>query len=262
MPEGHTIHRLARDHQRDFAGQRLRVSSPQGRFEAEAADLDRCKLIRVDAYGKHLFYHWSQNRIVHIHLGLYGKFRRYRNPPPPPRGAVRLRVSGRDKAFDLNGPNCCERISEAEFQQIVDRLGPDPLRPDADQDQALQRIGRSRSAIGTLLLNQAVISGVGNVYRAEALFKLGIHPDRPGNGLASEELDSLWQLLVADLAIGVKYNRIITANPRDVGKPYSRMTRHERLLVYKKVDCSRCGDRVSFWTLGGRKIYACETCQT
>ncbi|MEM8680274.1 MAG: hypothetical protein AAGF97_13080, partial [Planctomycetota bacterium] len=140
--------------------------------------------------------------------------------------------------------------------------GPDPLRKDADMTQVVQRIQGSRSAIGTLLLNQAVIAGVGNVYRAEALHKLGIHPERPGNSFESTDLESLWDLLVEDLSIGVKYNRIITADPRAVGKPYSRMNRKERLLVYKQPQCGRCGDRIVYWTLGARTIYACESCQT
>ncbi|MEM6331080.1 MAG: DNA-formamidopyrimidine glycosylase family protein, partial [Planctomycetota bacterium] len=76
MPEGHTIHRLARDHNRDLAGQKLRVSSPQGRFEEGAAQLDGRKLIDVDAHGKHLGYRFTGGHVVHIHLGLYGKFRR------------------------------------------------------------------------------------------------------------------------------------------------------------------------------------------
>ena len=188
MPEGHTIHRIARDHTRDFAGQKLRLSSPQGRFSAEAAELNGCKLLKVEAYGKHLFYHWSRQRLVHVHLGLYGKFRTHRLPPPEPRGAVRWRALGKEKAFDLNGPNCCELISTEKLQSILARLGPDPLRKDADMGQVVQRIQGSRSAIGTLLLNQAVIAGVGNVYRAEALHKLGIHPERPGNSFESTDL--------------------------------------------------------------------------
>ncbi|HVM14166.1 MAG TPA: DNA-formamidopyrimidine glycosylase family protein, partial [Egibacteraceae bacterium] len=59
MPEGHTIHRLARDHRRDLAGRRIAVSSPQGRFVAGARRLDGRTLLDVEAYGKHLFYRWE-----------------------------------------------------------------------------------------------------------------------------------------------------------------------------------------------------------
>lgn len=261
MPEGHTIHRIARDHQRDFAGQKLKMSSPQGRFETEAKALSGKKLKSVTAHGKHLCYEFPANRLVHIHLGLYGKFRRHKLPVPEPRGAVRLRVIGSDRAFDLNGPNCCELITKTDWAKIQARLGPDPLRKDANPECVWERIQASRQAIGKLLLDQSVIAGVGNVYRAEVLFLLGIHPERPGKEITRAEFDALWTKLVELLEIGVKYNRIIIADPKEIGKPRSRMNRQERLLIYKHKVCSKCDGEVDWWELGARKAYACKRCQ-
>jgi endonuclease-8 len=261
MPEGHVIHRLARDHNEHFARKRLRVSSPQGRFAAGAEELDGKILRRIDAHGKHLFYHWQGRRVLHVHLGLYGRFRLHRAPPPEPRGEVRLRVVGRSKAFDLNGPNRCELLDKGDLEKLLQRLGPDPLRADADPQQAWQRIGRSRTAIGNLLLNQAVIAGVGNIYRADALFELGIHPSRPGNALKQDEFDNLWETLTRFMRLGLKHKRIINADPRQVGKPRSRMNRQEALLVYKRETCLRCDAAVESWELAGRTIYACPRCQ-
>lgn len=260
MPEGHTIHRLARDHQKDFAGQALAVSSPQGRFRSGARKLDGRVLERVEACGKHLFYMWDDG-ILHVHLGLYGKFRRHRLPAPDPRGAVRLRVIGDDVAVDLNGPNQCELLKYSEYEAILDRLGPDPLRSDADAERVWKRVSGSRAAIGTLLLNQSVIAGIGNVYRAEILFLLGLHPETPGRALSRDEFDRLWTLACDLLRIGVRYNRIIVADPDEIGKPRGRMKRDERLLIYKKEFCSRCEAAVRSWDVGNRTIYACPVCQ-
>ena len=260
MPEGHTIHRIARDHQNWFVGEKLRLSSPQGRFEDGAKKLSGRRLDAIEAHGKHLFYRWGRTRL-HVHLGLYGKFRHHKNPPPEPRGAVRLRVIGDERAFDLNGPNRCELITATQHKAILSRLGADPLRDDADPDFAWQRIHRSRAAIGTLLLNQSIIAGVGNVYRAEALFILNMSPERAGNSLSREEFDELWGKLVELMRVGVKHNRIITAEPKAVGKPRSRMNRSERLLIYKKPYCPECGSPVDRWNLGARTIYACSLCQ-
>lgn len=261
MPEGHTIHRIARDHRKHFQGEKLRTSSPQGRFEAEARQLDRRVLINTDAHGKHLFYDWDNGSILHVHLGLYGKFRLQKAPMAEPRGQVRLRAIGSERGFDLNGPNCCELISDGERRAILERLGPDPLRKDADPDQAWTRISRSKAAIGNLLLNQSVMAGVGNVYRAEALFVVGIHPDRPGKSLSRSEFDQLWELLGRWLKLGVKYNRIITADAKRFGKTPSRLNKNERLLVYKKATCTECGQPVTSWSCGARTVYACTVCQ-
>lgn len=261
MPEGHTIHRVARDHNQRFAGQKLEVSSPQGRFESGAAELDGKRLIRVEAYGKHLFYHWEENLCLHIHLGLYGKFRLHKCPPPEPRGAVRVRMVGQQHAFDLNGPTACDLVAQEARESILARLGQDPLREDGDFESLWRRVQRSRSPIGALLLNQSVFAGVGNVYRAELLFDAGIDPRRPANEISREQYESLWERLVQWLQIGVKYNRIITADPPKK-KPRSRMNRQERLLCYKKSNCPRCKSAIDKFELGGRTIYACLNCQT
>ena len=226
------------------------MSSPQGRFATEARKLNRDQLLDTDAWGKHLFYHWESGRILHVHLGLYGKFRKHKSPPPEPRGAVRMRVVGDKKAFDLIGPTRCELISESDKQQIIDRLGEDPLRDDADPEVVWNRISRSRARIGTLLLNQSIIAGVGNVFRADALFDQGIHPERPGRELSREEFDALWQRLCEFLAIGVRYNRIITADPEIIGRTRGRMRKGERVLVYSKSTCPECESAIDIWDLG------------
>jgi endonuclease-8 len=268
MPEGHTVHRISADHNKAFAGQKLIVTSPQGRFAEEAKRLTGRKLKAVSAHGKHLFYHWTPKRgaaadsnLVHIHLGLYGKFRVHKNPAPEPRGAVRVRMIGSQKAFDLNGPTRCELLSPSDYKKLLARLGEDPLQKSANPEIVWKRISRSRAALGTLLLNQSVIAGLGNIYRAEILFLLGIHPEQPGSSLDRETFDRLWQLCVDLLAIGMKYNRIITVDPADIGKPPSRLNRNERLLVYKKPRCTRCNAKIRKWTLGARTMYACEKCQ-
>ncbi|MEM1303703.1 MAG: DNA-formamidopyrimidine glycosylase family protein [Planctomycetota bacterium] len=262
MPEGHTIHRIARDQNRDYAGQRLRVASPQGRFADGAAELDGRRLVTIEAHGKHLGYRFEGDRVLHVHLGLYGKYRKHKAPPPEPRGAVRLRVIGDEKAFDLNGPNCCELLAPEKWEAVRNRLGPDPLRDDADPELLWDRMQRSRGAIGALLLNQAAVAGVGNIYRSEVLHLLDIHPDRPANSVTREEFDAMWELLVELLEIGVKHNRIIIADPEELGKPRSKMTRDERLLVYKKSHCSYCDAPIDSWECGARKVFACLACQT
>lgn len=75
MPEGHTIHRLAREHRGLFGGAVVTAQSPQGRFEVGAAAISGRVLQRVEPYGKHLLYRFEGlPERLHVHLGLYGKF--------------------------------------------------------------------------------------------------------------------------------------------------------------------------------------------
>lgn len=261
MPEGHTLHRIAKDHRRYFMGQRVSIASPQGRFEKEAKLLSSRTIQDVQAYGKHLAYEFSGGKFLHVHLGLYGKFRNYQLPAPEVRGAVRVRLLSATRGFDLNGPNTCEVLAESQLKKLTARIGPDPLRKDSEPELAWKKIQASRSAIGALLLNQAVIAGLGNIYRAEILFLHGIHPDRPSKTLSRHEFEQIWDSATRLLKIGVRYNRIITDERPESGKPLSKLNSDERLLIYKKPVCPRCGSEVVYWELGNRTIYACEHCQ-
>src|SRR5262245_25453104 len=123
MPEGHTIHRLARMHQRLLRGHKVAVSSPQGRFTAGAALFDGQVLRRVEPYGKHLFYRFEgvADRL-HVHLGLFGVFTAGPLPAPAPQGALRLRMTGGESFVDLRGPTACEVITPVEQRAILARL--------------------------------------------------------------------------------------------------------------------------------------------
>ena len=266
MPEGHTIHRIARDHGRLVAGKPVRVSSPQGRFAADAAIVDGAVLERYEAYGKHLFTWWSTGHVGHVHLGLFGKFRVHRDQLPLPRPTVRMRIetasTGTPLAIDLTGPTACSIGTADERDAIVRRLGPDPLRSDADPARFVARAHKSARPIGDLLLDQAVIAGVGNVYRAEILFVHGINPQRPGRSCSPDELLAIWQTAGDMLRAGVKANRIVTVDRAEIGWPRGKaIPRREATYVYKRDRCIRCGDPIRTLEIGARTCYYCPVDQ-
>lgn len=266
MPEGHTIHRLARDHARALAGQVLHVTSPQGRRASVAAVLDQHPLEAVAAYGKHLFYDWRDAPSLHVHLGLFGSFREFPSPPPPPRPSVQLRLEGPRATVDLVGATVCELVDPARRAQIVGRLGPDLLvdaRASDDAERVWQHLSRSPVPIGVALLDQRVLSGVGNVYRAEALFVNGIHPERPANSLSRAEFDAVWDTLRRMLRQGVEDRRIVTVHPaeRAAAGPDGAVAPADAFYVYMQQCCRRCGGPIRAWRLGTRTAYACERCQ-
>jgi len=262
VPEGHTLHRLARLHQRRFAGAPVQVSSPQGRFP-DSAVLDGRVFRRASAWGKHLFHHYDDGPIVHVHLGLYGKFTEHRTPMPEPRGAVRMRIVAADYGTDLRGPTACALIDEGQVAAILDRLGPDPLRPDADPSEAWARISKSRRAIGALLMDQSVLAGVGNVYRAELLFRHGIDPYRPGRDVDRSEFDSAWADLVELMNVGVRRGRIIVVRPEDDHGSPAYGPRRPRTYVYRRTGepCRLCGTVVRTAEMEGRNLFWCPGCQ-
>jgi endonuclease-8 len=215
----------------------------------------------VSAYGKHLFYEWATGEIVHVHLGLFGKFTTHPNPAPAPRDTVRVRMSGATTTIDLVGATECSLIDPDGVKRIIARLGPDPLLRHADPERAWPKLQRRASPFGLALMDQSVVAGVGNVYRAESLFVHRIHPETPARAVTHEQWLALWTTLRIWLRQGVKDQRIITVPPAEIGKPRTRIARGEALYVYKQDLCRRCGTPIRRWDLGGRWAYACETCQ-
>jgi endonuclease-8 len=264
VPEGHTLHRLAALHRRRFVGRPVAVSSPQGRFATDAELVDGRVLESAEAHGKHLFHHYGPDLVVHVHLGLYGRFSDVRLPVDEPRGQVRMRVVGTTHYGDLRGPTACQLLTDTEVDAIHARLGADPLRDDADPDRAWARISRSRAPLATLLMDQTVIAGVGNVYRAEALFRHGLDPQLPGRALSRACWDELWKDLVDLLEDGFRRGRIETLRPEHdprlvegVG-PCARAT-----YVYKRTGdpCLVCGTPVAHATHLARNLFWCPVCQ-
>ena len=293
MPEGHSIHRLARQFSSVFAGHRLEVSSPQGRFAAGAARLDGHVLVEASAHGKHLFLGFDHDLYLRIHLGLYGAFdfggdatfhgassigaprkvgeREVASEndggtytgPPAPRGAVRARLVSEHGWADLRGPTACEVITGAERAGVIARLGPDPLQDGADGADFAVRLRRRGSPVGLLLMNQEVLAGVGNVYRAEVLFRQRLSPWRLGREITADEAARLWADIAAVMRDGVAQGRIITTVPGDRGSSADPVPREEAHYVYQRtgLPCRWCGTAIAGTEMGARKLYWCPVCQ-
>jgi endonuclease-8/formamidopyrimidine-DNA glycosylase len=330
VPEGHSIHRLARQFRDVFAGRRLAVTSPQGRFSAGAALLDGYTMAHADAHGKHLFLGFEHGLVLHVHLGLYGAWdfggdrdfngassigapRRigerevpggtpasgtspeaasggepaYAGPPEPV-GAVRVRLASDHGWADLRGATTCAAITEAEAAAVLRRLGPDPLRSTAllptsaplqesgiahtsgpahvghsGREDFVNRVITRRTPVATLLMDQKVIAGVGNVYRAEVLFRQQIDPLLPGRALSADAAARLWDDTAAVMADGVRDGRIITTTPAYWSDPGSLPPNEEAHFVYRRhgEPCRVCGTAVELAEHAGRKLYWCPACQ-
>ena len=301
MPEGHVIHRLADELAVAFAGRPVRVTSPQGRFAGAAALLDGTTLRAAEAFGKHLLIDFgpepvpeapgvspqpvpeeaseergrrhegppptSPGPFVHIHLGLIGKLRWVRPGPVEGADTLRLRIETDEHAAELRGPQTCALVGPDEVAGLLAGLGPDPLRADADPERAWQRVHRSGRSIASLLMDQRVAAGVGNIYRAEVLYRQRIHPDTPGNTLSPRAWRRIWADLVELMPLGVRHGRIDTVRPEHTPEAMGREARVDRhggeVYVYRRagLPCLVCGREVSVREFEGRNLYWCARCQ-
>ena len=292
MPEGNEIHRWAERQTAAFAGRPVRVDGPQGRF-TDATVIDGRKLARIMAVGKHLGYDFGKDRILHVHLGLQGDFTEGSGPLPAVRGALRLRmwnaravkrvaeqgVSKRHGWYseddgtghlapekiawvELRGPMDCSIFTQEMWERLLERLGPDPLNGDGPQ-KAIAKIGKSRKAIGALLMDQSVAAGIGNIYRAELLFRAKLNPFTPGNEVAEKLLRSIWKDARVLMKAGMVDRRIVTTKPADRPSRKGKALKEEAHYVYRRQGrpCFVCGTKILTEVMAGRNLFWCPTCQ-
>ncbi len=271
MPEGHTLHRIARDLHAAFAGRVVSVSSPQGRFASGAALLDGHEVLEARAHGKHLFVEFAGERVLHVHLGLIGTFTIDAVASVgerPVTGQVRCRIAAERHVADLRGPIVCAAITPEEEAAVHAKLGPDPLR-DTDGGRAWERIHRSRKSIAALLMEQDVLAGIGNVYRCEVLHRHRINPMTPGERLKRASWELIWADLRRLLPLGVATSRIVTVTEQ-VAEVEEALAKGEEVhldertsYVYRRTgeDCGRCGSVIRAKDVAGRTLYWCGNCQ-
>jgi endonuclease VIII len=292
MPEGNEIHRWAERHAAAFVGRIVRVDGPQGRF-VDSGMIDGRKLRRVLAVGKHLGYDFGKDLILHVHLGLQGDFTEGSGPLPDVRGALRLRmwnevavkkpatpgVSKRHAWYsdddgtghieaanvawvELRGPMDCSIYSQAKWDALLERLGPDPLNGDGPE-KMIARIAKSKKAIGELLMDQSVAAGVGNIFRAELLFRARLSPFTPGREVEEGMLRSMWKEAAVLMKAGMVDRRIVTTKAKD--RPHKRgpVLKEEAHYVYRRQGrpCRISGTKILTKVMAGRNLFWCPVCQ-
>lgn len=268
MPEGHVIHHQARRIRRAFRGHALHVDSPQGRFAQGAELVDGRVLTKAEAHGKHLFLGFEGNLWIHVHLGLFGKWQFREGPPVPIVGEVRLRLIGNDHVAELRGATTCEVLDAKGKRAKVLEIGPDPIRRDADPERAWLKVHRSVRTIGELLMDQSIFAGVGNIYRAEVLFRHGVSPYLPGRDVTREQFDAMWADLVILMRQGATSARIDTVRSEHSPRSMKRRSRKDRhggeVYVYRRAGdpCLVCTTPVATTEMQSRNLFWCPACQS
>lgn len=259
MPEGPQVARYARLQARALVGRAVFVDAPSGRSDDVAALFDGATLHGIEAVGKHLLYDFGEDRILHVHLGRFGSFRSGPLPLPDVRGIVRLRMATETHWFELRGAIAVEPFDANRRALLEGRIGPNPLDPAADLDDAYAKIARSRRAIGLLLMDQSIVGGVGNIYRSEVLFLAGVHPLAPGTAVSHEVWVAMWRDLARVMADGAKVGRIVTTHAADRAKPAGVARREDRFYAYHRTGrpCRRCGTPIEEMMLGNRRAFFC-----
>jgi endonuclease-8 len=262
VPEGDTIFRTATSLRRWIGGRE--VTAARGTVPGvHAASLVGTTVEEVEARAKHLLIRFSDGRALHTHMRMTGSWHVYPTGErwrKPARQARIVIETGPRLAVCFNAPVVELLAAGAERAHgSLRRLGPDVLVPATLDPVAVRARAAARAVAsptaGELLLDQQVVSGIGNIYRCESLFLCGVHPRHPSADLDAATVDAL----VATASRLMGHNAGLSSISRSFdGGP-------DRPWVYGRhgQPCRRCGTPVARELLGdqARSVYWCPTCQ-
>lgn len=259
MPEGDTIHRAATRLRAVIENQLVERAESRWLGEAAKSLLGRT-ITSVEARGKHLLMKLDDGRVIHSHMGMTGSWHIYRPgetwQKPVQRAAISM--ESKDVVVVCFTPKLLEILSASSLRRhdYLNRLGPDLLAEKVPDQTALERFRQSNNLpIGQAVMNQTIVSGIGNVYKSEVLFHLQIHPLTLVGELSDEQL----------LAVVSQATKMMSHNLD--GRP--RTTRFAldggRFYVYGRSGkpCYACGTPIEVIRQGdlGRTTYFCPRCQ-
>jgi endonuclease-8 len=242
MPEGDSLAKSARQLQ-VLVGEQVEVETPHPRAAVKrlVERLDGRRLLSVEAVGKNLLLHFEDGVVLRSHLRMSGRWQvRARGSKLVGRPWLVLRGAEREAVL-WNGP-----VLELD-DRPVRRLGPDILDQPPDLEAMIANLRRDRRrAVGDALLDQRLVAGIGNVWKAEALWEARVSPWRPVAAVSEDELRAVLQAA----------HELMTAS---VG------TGRQRRQIYNRAGrgCRRCGTPIEARGQGdaNRTAYWCPRCQ-
>lgn len=257
MPEGDVVYRTARRLGQALDGRVLTRSDFRVPRHA-TADLTGRVVLETVSRGKHLLTRLDGGLTVHTHLRMDGHWRVLpAGGRTPPGDLVRLVLANAEWQAVGVRLGMVDLVATGREEKLVGHLGPDPLGPDWDPEEAVRRLRANPEAtIGEALLDQRNLAGIGTIYRAETLFLAGVWPWRPVSAVRdlTRIVELAQRLLYANRE---RPSRVTTGDPRPGRDTW----------VYGRAGrpCLRCGNRISRGEMGAqpqkRPIVWCRCCQ-
>ncbi len=164
---------------------------------------------------------------------------------------------------DETGFTRARLLGADEMEERFADLGPEPLSAEFRPGYLRDKLGGRRARIKGLLLDQKVVSGIGNIYVDEALFDAGVHPTRKANTLTDDEWERLQDAVEQNLAAGIEHRGTTFSLYKDVLGRKGEHQNHLKVFVRAGKPCPNgCGEKVVKQTVGGRATFLCPACQS
>jgi formamidopyrimidine-DNA glycosylase len=234
--------------------------------EAFARDLPGRRVVALERRGKYIVFRLDQSGTLVVHLGMTGQLL-HKLPEDPSRPHTHV-VLSLDNGTELrySDPRQFGRLLLGTEEELVaaralPKLGPEPLDPAFTGRDLHRRLAGRRAPLKLLLLDQAILAGVGNIYADEACYRARIRPDKPAGRLSLPRVKRLHAAIRDSLELGIANRGSSVDDYVDVYGAKGRQ--QEQLQVYGRggQPCYSCGSPLTLVRLGGRATVFCRRCQ-
>jgi formamidopyrimidine-DNA glycosylase len=217
------------------------------------------KITSLTRRGKYLFFHLSGGAVLVMHMKMTGSL--VINPEDTKYARAVLHLDNRTAVYFHDPRKFGKMWLEENTDGVLKKLGPEPLDNDFTPDVLADILSKRNAPVKPILLDQAIIAGIGNMYADEALFEAKIHPEKPAGKLTKTEVKRLYDAIQLVLYKALKNKGASVRNYiRPDGAPG---TAHDEFNVAHGVgkDCPRCGTAIKRIVVRGRGTYYCPKCQ-
>ncbi|HWQ32052.1 MAG TPA: bifunctional DNA-formamidopyrimidine glycosylase/DNA-(apurinic or apyrimidinic site) lyase [Blastocatellia bacterium] len=275
MPELPEVEMVAR-HLRSLIGGRTIIKAqllrpglaPENSPRQFAAALRQVAVDEVGRRGKHILIHLSNARTLIVHLRMTGRFLYLDAAAMNPKHTHALFLLDNQKKLAFTdqrhfGMMLVARTAELDQVKHLKKLAPEPFSAQFTPAYLYGTLQRSDQPIKLLLLDQTKVSGLGNIYAAEALHRAGINPKLPASRLSGPRTAALHREILSVLTEAIASNSTLNTNPEEIEAGYTGGLYESLTRVYERegLPCYTCSTPIRRFTQGARSTWYCPTCQ-
>ncbi|MGH7764528.1 MAG: bifunctional DNA-formamidopyrimidine glycosylase/DNA-(apurinic or apyrimidinic site) lyase [Candidatus Dormibacteraceae bacterium] len=224
------------------------------------------QIVSVGRRGKFILIKLSVDLLLVVHLGMTGQLRLVDAGTPMSLHTHVVFILDDGRHLRYRDPRRFGRVLLGTEQALLlsktlPRLGPEPIDPDFAADELYRRLRQRRTSLKAVLLDQAAIAGVGNIYADESLHRARLRPDRMAAGVSRKSAHRLHESLRESLRVAIKNRGSSVDTYRDAWGELG--AQQEQLQVYGRAGepCFACGRRLSMIRIAGRTTVFCRRCQ-
>lgn len=225
------------------------------------------EIITVERIAKNIIVKLSDEKNILIHLAMTGRVRITEKEDESIKWVkLIIKFSSENKVTkslyfsDVRMFGKVKLINNTDLEKLKNRYGPEPINS-VDLETFKQTLKKLRRNIKTVLLDQTIISGLGNIYATDTLFLAGVNPEKPANTLTTKEVEAILNSANKVLNEGIQH-RGSTLEDRMYVDAFGKEGKHQNFFyIYGKKVCPKCKGKVEYKKIGGRGTYFCPNCQ-